>query len=106
MLFRRSFIKGALGLLLAPLALVGKPERATGGLIPSGDYIPALHTPSESVLVDEKYRKLYMSPQALEDIRNWGIEQVDEETRREIYSGTLDDKSLKSLFNVSLSTIG
>lgn len=28
---------------------------------------------------------LYISPEALEDIRNWGVDQVDEITRREIY---------------------
>ena len=28
---------------------------------------------------------LWLSPEALEDIRNWGLDQVDEVTRREIY---------------------
>ena len=29
---------------------------------------------------------LYVSPEAMEDIRNWGVDQVDEVTRREIYT--------------------
>ena len=29
---------------------------------------------------------LYVSPEALEDVRNWGLDQVDEVTRREIYT--------------------
>jgi len=28
---------------------------------------------------------VYLSPEALEDIRNWGLDQIDEVTRREIY---------------------
>lgn len=28
---------------------------------------------------------MYVSPEAMEDIRNWGVDQVDEITRREIY---------------------
>ena len=32
-----------------------------------------------------KLTDIYLSPEALEDIRNWGLDQVDEVTRREIY---------------------
>ena len=32
-----------------------------------------------------KLTDVYMSPEGLEDIRNWGLDQVDELTRREIF---------------------
>jgi len=43
---------------------------------------------------------LYVSPEAMEDIRNWGIDQVDEVTRREIY--TAADGTLNRVFGVNL----
>jgi len=43
---------------------------------------------------------LYISPEAMEDIRTWGIDQIDEFTRREIY--TAQDGSLNRVFNVNL----
>ena len=46
---------------------------------------------------------LYVSPEAMEDIRNWGIDQVDEVTRREIY--TAADGTLNRVFGVNLHDI-
>lgn len=43
---------------------------------------------------------LYLSPEGLEDIRNWGLDQVDEITRREIY--TAGDGGITRIFNVNL----
>jgi hypothetical protein len=43
---------------------------------------------------------LYVSPEAMEDIRNWGIDIVDEITRREIY--TAADGTLNRVFGVNL----
>ena len=43
---------------------------------------------------------LYLSPEAMEDIRNWGIDQVDEVTRREIYVSA--DGSVNRVFGVNL----
>lgn len=43
---------------------------------------------------------LYVSPESMEDIRNWGIDQVDEITRREIY--TAADGTLNRVFGVNL----
>ena len=43
---------------------------------------------------------LYVSPEAMEDIRNWGLDQVDEITRREIY--TAADGTLNRVFGVNL----
>lgn len=43
---------------------------------------------------------LYVSPESMEDIRNWGIDQVDEFTRREIY--TAEDGKINRIFGVNL----
>jgi hypothetical protein len=43
---------------------------------------------------------LYVSPEAMEDIRNWGIDQLDEVTRREIYVAA--DGSVNRVFGVNL----
>ena len=47
-----------------------------------------------------KLTDLYVSPEAMEDIRNWGIDQIDEITRREIY--TAADGTLNRVFGVNL----
>lgn len=46
---------------------------------------------------------LYVSPEAMEDMRNWNVDQVDEVTRREIY--VAGDGSLNRIFNVNLHDI-
>jgi hypothetical protein len=43
---------------------------------------------------------LYLSPECMEDIRNWGVDQVDEVTRREIY--VAGDGQVNRLFSVNL----
>jgi len=43
---------------------------------------------------------LFVSPEAMEDIRNWGVDQVDEVTRREIYVAA--DDTLNRVFGVNL----
>jgi hypothetical protein len=48
---------------------------------------------------------LWLSPEALEDIRNWGLDQVDEVTRREIYMAGDDSASLTRVFGVNLHDI-
>jgi hypothetical protein len=48
---------------------------------------------------------LYVSPEAVEDIRNWGIDQVDEVTRREIYVAGDGSTSLNRIFGVNLHDI-
>ena len=45
---------------------------------------------------------VYLSPEALEDIRNWGIDQVDEVTRREIYLAGDGDAVITRVFGVNL----
>ena len=45
---------------------------------------------------------VYLSPEALEDIRNWGVDQVDEVTRREIYQAGDDASAITRIFGVNL----
>jgi len=45
---------------------------------------------------------MYMSPEAIEDIRNWGIDQLDEVSRREIYVASDDGGPLTRVFGVNL----
>jgi len=42
---------------------------------------------------------VYLSPEALEDIRNWGVDIVDEVTRREIYVSS-DDGMITRIFGL------
>lgn len=55
---------------------------------------------NRSILTD-----LYISPEGLEDMRNWGVDQVDEVTRREIYVSSDDGSTLNRVFNVNLHDI-
>jgi hypothetical protein len=46
---------------------------------------------------------MYVSPEALEDIRNWGLDQVDDVTRREIYNADpLTGAPITRIFGVNL----
>lgn len=45
---------------------------------------------------------LYVSPEALEDIRNWGLDQIDEVTRREIYNAPENGAPITRVFGVNL----
>lgn len=45
---------------------------------------------------------LYMSPEAMQDIRNWNVDQVDEMTRREIFNA---ENGLTRIFQVNLHDI-
>ncbi len=47
-----------------------------------------------------KLTHLFLSPEAIEDIRNWGVDEVDEVTRREIYQA--DDSGATEIFGVKL----
>lgn len=47
-----------------------------------------------------KLSDLYLSPEGIEDIRNWGVDQVDEMTRNRIFNAT--DGTLNRIFQVNL----
>lgn len=46
---------------------------------------------------------IFMSPEGLEDIRNWGVDQVDELTRREIWLAA--DGRISNVFGVNLQDL-
>lgn len=48
---------------------------------------------------------LYMSPEAMEDIRSWDLTQVDDFTRREIYLAGTGEGSVSTVFGVKLHDI-
>jgi len=50
-----------------------------------------------------KLTDVFLSPEAIEDIRNWGVDQVDDQTRREIY--VAGDGSLNRVFGVNLQDL-
>ena len=54
-------------------------------------------------LVRGKLTDMSLSPEALEDIRNWQVDQIDEITRREIF--TAADGGITRLFQVNLHDI-
>lgn len=47
---------------------------------------------------------IYLSPEAMEDIRNWNVDQVDEITRREIFVAD-GDEAMNRIFGVNLHTL-
>ena len=48
---------------------------------------------------------LYCSPEAIEDIRNWGVDQLDEVSRREIYTASDDGPAITRVFGVNLHDV-
>jgi hypothetical protein len=54
-------------------------------------------------LVRGKLTDMYLSPEALEDVRNWQVDQIDEITRREIFMAA--DGGITRLFQVNLHDI-
>lgn len=52
-----------------------------------------------------KLTDLLMSPEGMEDIRNWGVDQVDEITRREIYTADDNGGALTRVFGVNLHDV-
>jgi hypothetical protein len=48
---------------------------------------------------------LFVSPEAMEDLRNWGVDQIDEITRREIYTAGDGDNAVNRVFGINLHDI-
>ena len=55
-----------------------------------------------SVTAPGRLTDMYMSPEAIEDIRNWGVDQLDDVSRREIYVASDDGPQLTRVFGVNL----
>lgn len=48
---------------------------------------------------------LYLSPEGVEDVRNWGVDQLDDTTRREVYTAADGASGLSRIFGVNLNTL-
>jgi len=51
-----------------------------------------------------KLSDIYLSPEGMEDIRNWNVDQVDEITRRQIFVSR-EDNAISNIFGVNLHDI-
>lgn len=56
-----------------------------------------------SVTATGKLTDIFLSPEAIEDIRNWGPDQVDEITRREVYQSGDNGSPITKIFGVRLN---
>jgi len=48
---------------------------------------------------------IFLSPEGVEDVRNWGVDQLDEMSRREVYVSSDDGGSLTRIFGVNLHAL-
>lgn len=48
---------------------------------------------------------LFLSPEGVEDMRNWGVDQLDETSRREIYVANDDSGAVSQVFNVNIQAL-
>lgn len=48
---------------------------------------------------------MYLSPESIEDVRNWGLDQVDDVTRREIYTSADNGPVVTRVFGVNLNPL-
>jgi hypothetical protein len=55
-----------------------------------------------SVTSPGRLTDLYCSPEAVEDVRNWGVDQLDEISRREVYQSADQGAPLTRIFGVNL----
>lgn len=55
-----------------------------------------------SVTAPGRLSDVYCSPEAIEDIRNWGIDQLDEVSRREVYVSDDKGPAITRIFGVNL----
>lgn len=56
-----------------------------------------------SVTATGRLTDLYLSPEAIEDVRNWGIDQLDDTSRREVYQSADGGAPLTRIFGVNLT---
>lgn len=48
---------------------------------------------------------LFLSPEGVEDVRNWGVDQLDDTTRREVYTAADGSSGLSRIFGVNLQSL-
>ncbi len=111
---RRNFLKGCAALALAPMAAIAQTPTSPAKVEPlygtegkgkiyqfNGNATEMIARAKEAMVKmgesSEKARRaseelgesldgVFISPEALKDIQNWGVDQIDEKTRSEIYA--------------------
>ena len=58
-----------------------------------------------SVTANGRLTDVYTSPEAVEDVRNWGVDQLDEISRREVYTAGDGAAPLTRIFGVNLTDL-
>lgn len=48
---------------------------------------------------------MFLSPEGVEDVRNWGVDQLDDTTRREVYTAADGSSGLSRIFGVNLQSL-
>ena len=56
-----------------------------------------------SVTATGRLTDIYLSPEAIEDVRNWGVDQLDEVSRREVYQSADSGAPLTRIYGVNLN---
>ena len=77
----------------------------TKRLISLGKTVMRRNGGGNSVTANGRLTDLYMSPEAIEDVRNWGIDQLDEVSRREVYQSADNGAPLTRIFGVNLTDL-
>lgn len=75
----------------------------TKRLISLGKTLMLRNGGGNSVTATGRLTDLYMSPEGIEDVRNWGIDQLDEVSRREVYQSAENGAPLTRIFGVNLN---
>lgn len=75
----------------------------TKRLISLGKTVMLRNGGGNSVTATGRLTDLYMSPEGIEDVRNWGIDQLDEVSRREVYQSAENGAPLTRIFGVNLN---
>jgi hypothetical protein len=56
-----------------------------------------------SVTATGRLTDFYLSPEAIEDVRNWGIDQLDDTSRREVYQSADGGAPITRIFGINLN---
>ena len=75
----------------------------TKRLISLGKTVMLRNGGGNSVTATGRLTDLFLSPEAIEDVRNWGIDQLDEVSRREVYQSADNGAPLTRIFGVNLN---
>lgn len=75
----------------------------TKRLISLGKTVMLRNGGGNSATATGRLTDMYMSPEGIEDVRNWGIDQLDEVSRREVYQSAENGAPITRIFGVNLN---